>query len=277
MDLSNEVVKQVVELAITEDVKGGDINGELISEENESTAEIITRTSGIFCGQPWMCEVARQINPSIKLNFIVNDGETVQENQLILIASGSSRGLLTSERTMLNFAQLLSGTATLANQYAAAVSHTKTKILDTRKTVPGLREAQKYAVRIGGAENHRFGLFDAYLIKENHINAAGSIEQAVTRARKANPRLKLEVEVENMMQLREALDAGVDMVLLDNYSVEDLAAAVKFARGKLQLEASGGITLENVARVAETGVDYISVGAITKEIAPMDLSMRFVG
>lgn len=276
MDLSNEVVKQVVELAITEDVKGGDINGELISEENESTAEIITRTSGIFCGQPWMCEVARQINPSIKLNFIVNDGETVQENQLILIASGSSRGLLTSERTMLNFAQLLSGTATLANQYAAAVSHTKTKILDTRKTVPGLREAQKYAVRIGGAENHRFGLFDAYLIKENHINAAGSIEQAVTRARKANPRLKLEVEVENMMQLREALDAGVDMVLLDNYSVEDLAAAVKFARGKLQLEASGGITLENVARVAETGVDYISVGAITKEIAPMDLSMRFV-
>ena len=277
MDLSNEVVKQVVELAITEDVKGGDINGELISEENESTAEIITRTSGIFCGQPWMCEVARQINPSIKLNFIVNDGETVQENQLILIASGSSRGLLTSERTMLNFAQLLSGTATLANQYAAAVSHTKTKILDTRKTVPGLREAQKYAVRIGGAENHRFGLFDAYLIKENHINAAGSIEQAVTRARKANPRLKLEVEVENMMQLREALDAGVDMVLLDNYSVEDLATAVKFARGKLQLEASGGITLENVARVAETGVDYISVGAITKEIAPMDLSMRFVG
>ena len=277
MDLSNEVVKQVVELAITEDVKGGDINGELISEENESTAEIITRTSGIFCGQPWMCEVARQINPSIKLNFIVNDGETVQENQLILIASGSSRGLLTSERTMLNFAQLLSGTATLANQYAAAVSHTKTKILDTRKTVPGLREAQKYAVRIGGAENHRFGLFDAYLIKENHINAAGSIEQAVTRARKANPRLKLEVEVENMMQLREALDAGVDMVLLDNYSIEDLAAAVKFARGKLQLEASGGITLENVARVAETGVDYISVGAITKEIAPMDLSMRFVG
>ena len=277
MDLSNEVVKQVVELAITEDVKGGDINGELISEENESTAEIITRTSGIFCGQPWMCEVARQINPSIKLNFIVNDGETVQENQLILIASGSSRGLLTSERTMLNFAQLLSGTATLANQYASAVAHTKTKILDTRKTVPGLREAQKYAVRIGGAENHRFGLFDAYLIKENHINAAGSIEQAVTRARKANPRLKLEVEVENMMQLREALDAGVDMVLLDNYSVEDLAAAVKFARGKLQLEASGGITLENVARVAETGVDYISVGAITKEIAPMDLSMRFVG
>ena len=139
MDLSNEVVKQVVELAITEDVKGGDINGELISEENESTAEIITRTSGIFCGQPWMCEVARQINPSIKLNFIVNDGETVQENQLILIASGSSRGLLTSERTMLNFAQLLSGTATLANQYASAVSHTKTKILYTRNTVPGLR------------------------------------------------------------------------------------------------------------------------------------------
>ena len=132
-------------------------------------------------------------------------------------------------------------------------------------------------MRIGGAENHRFGLFDAYLIKENHINAAGSIEQAVTRARKANPRLKLEVEVENMMQLREALDAGVDMVLLDNYSIEDLAAAVKFARGKLQLEASGGITLENVARVAETGVDYISVGAITKEITPMDLSMRFVG
>jgi len=277
MDLSNEVVKQVVELAIKEDVKEGDINGELISEENESTAEIITRTSGIFCGKPWMFEVARQIDPSIKLNFIVDDGDAVQEDQLILMATGASRGLLTSERTMLNFAQLLSGTATSANQYAAAVSHTKTKILDTRKTVPGLREAQKYAVRIGGAENHRFGLFDAYLIKENHINAAGSIDQAVTRARKANPHLKLEVEVENMMQLREALAAGVDMVLLDNYAVEDLAAAVAFAKGKLQLEASGGITLENVARVAETGVDYISIGAITKNIIPMDLSMRFIG
>ena len=277
MDLSNEVVKQVVELALAEDVKGGDINGELISIKSESTAHVITRTPGIFCGQPWIIEVARQVDSAIELHFVVQDGETVETDQLLLIVKGPSRALLTSERTMLNFAQLLSGTATAANAYAEVIAHTKAEILDTRKTIPGLREAQKYAVRMGGAKNHRFGLFDAYLIKENHIKAAGSITQAAMRAKEANPNVTLEVEVENHEQLREAVEAHVDMVLLDNYSLEDLRVAVNFTEGKVKLEASGGITLQNVARVAETGVDFISIGAITKNIAPMDLSMRFIG
>ena len=268
-------VRRNVQAAIVEDVGAGDINAALISKEQIATAHLITRTAGVFCGQPWADETCQQIDTSITIEWLVHDGQSVTPGDALLVAHGPARSLLTCERIMLNFIQLLSGTATAARQYVEAISETSAKILDTRKTVPGLRIAQKYAVAVAGAKNHRMGLFDAYLIKENHIAAAGGITESVNAARRQNPHIKIEIEVETIPQLLEAIEAGVDMALLDNFSMEELREAVTLSDGNIPLEASGGITLENVVSVAQTGVNYISVGEITKNIEPMDLSLRF--
>ena len=270
----NEVHRNV-QAAIVEDVGSGDINAALISTDQLATAHLITRTAGVFCGQPWADETCQQIDTSITIEWLVHDGQSVTPGDTLLVAHGPARSLLTCERIMLNFIQLLSGTATAASQYVEAISETSAKILDTRKTVPGLRIAQKYAVAVAGAKNHRLGLFDAYLIKENHIAAAGGITESVDVARRQNPHIKIEVEVETISQLVEAIEAAVDMALLDNFSMEKLHEAVTLSDGNIQLEASGGITLENVVSIAQTGVNYISVGEITKNIEPMDLSLRF--
>ena len=270
----NEVHRNV-QAAIVEDVGSGDINAALISTDQLATAHLITRTAGVFCGQPWADETCQQIDTSITIEWLVHDGQSVTPGDALLVAHGPARSLLTCERIMLNFIQLLSGTATAASQYVEAISETSAKILDTRKTVPGLRIAQKYAVAVAGAKNHRMGLFDAYLIKENHIAAAGGITESVDVARRQNPHIKIEVEVETISQLVEAIEAAVDMALLDNFSMEKLHEAVTLSDGNIQLEASGGITLENVVSIAQTGVNYISVGEITKNIEPMDLSLRF--
>lgn len=268
-------VRRNVQAAIVEDVGAGDINAALISKEQIATAHLITRTAGVFCGQPWADETCQQIDTSITIEWLVHDGQSVTPGDALLVAHGPARSLLTCERIMLNFIQLLSGTATAARQYVEAISETSAKILDTRKTVPGLRIAQKYAVAVAGAKNHRMGLFDAYLIKENHIAAAGGITESVNAARRQNPHIKIEIEVETISQLLEAIEAGVDMALLDNFSMEELREAVTLSDGDIPLEASGGITLENVVSIAQTGVNYISVGEITKNIEPMDLSLRF--
>ena len=268
-------VRRNVQAAIVEDVGSGDINAALISKEQIATAHLITRTAGVFCGQPWADETCQQIDTSITIEWLVHDGQSVTPGDALLVAHGPARSLLTCERIMLNFIQLLSGTATAARQYVEAISETSAKILDTRKTVPGLRIAQKYAVVVAGAKNHRMGLFDAYLIKENHIAAAGGITESVNAARRQNPHIKIEIEVETISQLLEAIEAGVDMALLDNFSMEELREAVTLSDGDIPLEASGGITLENVVSIAQTGVNYISVGEITKNIEPMDISLRF--
>ena len=268
-------VRRNVQAAIVEDVGAGDINAALISKEQIATAHLITRTAGVFCGQPWADETCQQIDTSITIEWLVHDGQSVTPGDALLVAHGPARSLLTCERIMLNFIQLLSETATAARQYVEAISETSAKILDTRKTVPGLRIAQKYAVAVAGAKNHRMGLFDAYLIKENHIAAAGGITESVNAARRQNPHIKIEIEVETISQLLEAIEAGVDMALLDNFSMEELREAVTLSDGNIPLEASGGITLENVVSIAQTGVNYISVGEITKNIEPMDLSLRF--
>lgn len=268
-------VRRNVQAAIVEDVGAGDINAALISKEQIATAHLITRTAGVFCGQPWADETCQQIDTSITIEWLVHDGQSVTPGDALLVAHGPARSLLTCERIMLNFIQLLSGTATAARQYVEAISETSAKILDTRKTVPGLRIAQKYAVAVAGAKNHRMGLFDAYLIKENHIASAGGITESVNAARRQNPHIKIEIEVETISQLLEAIEAGVDMALLDNFSMEELREAVTLSDGNIPLEASGGITLENVVSIAQTGVNYISVGEITKNIEPMDLSLRF--
>ena len=268
-------VHRNVQAAIVEDVGSGDINAALISTDQIATAHLITRTAGVFCGQPWADETSQQIDTSIDIEWLVHDGQSVTPGDALLVAHGPARSLLTCERIMLNFIQLLSGTATAARRYVEAISETSAKILDTRKTVPGLRIAQKYAVAVAGAKNHRMGLFDAYLIKENHIAAAGGITESVDIARRQNPDIKIEVEVETISQLAEAIEADVDMALLDNFSTEKLREAVTLSGGNIQLEASGGITLENVVSIAQTGVNYISVGEITKNIEPMDLSLRF--
>jgi nicotinate-nucleotide pyrophosphorylase (carboxylating) len=268
-------VRRNVQAAIVEDVGAGDINAALISKEQIATAHLITRTAGVFCGQPWADETCQQIDTSITIEWLVHDGQSVTPGDALLVAHGPARSLLTCERIMLNFIQLLSGTATAARQYVEAISETSAKILDTRKTVPGLRIAQKYAVAVAGAKNHRMGLFDAYLIKENHIAAAGGITESVNAARRQNPHIKIEIEVETISQFLEAIEAGVDMALLDNFSMEELREAVTLSDGNIPLEASGGITLENVVSIAQTGVNYISVGEITKNIEPMDLSLRF--
>lgn len=268
-------IEASVRRALAEDIGSGDLTAQLISAETKTQAQIITREDAVFCGAAWCDEVFRQIDKHIHLAWHAKDGAAIQAGQGLCTLQGSARGLLTGERTALNFLQLLSGVATRTQQYVAAVRGTKTLILDTRKTIPGLRLAQKYAVACGGGQNHRLGLYDAVLIKENHIAAAGSISAALRAAQSlASKNIRVEIEVENLNQLEEALAAGARHLLLDNFDLENLSAAVAAVRGRAKLEASGGVTLENIRRIAETGVDYISVGDLTKNIKAVDLSMR---
>ncbi|MEQ8691972.1 MAG: carboxylating nicotinate-nucleotide diphosphorylase [Pseudomonadales bacterium] len=269
-------VKNNVAQALAEDVGSGDVSAMLIASTTISTARVITREAGIFCGQPWVEETMRQVDPAVAVTWHVTDGDQVTPEQPLFELTGAARAMLTAERTMLNFAQLLSGTATRTARYVNLIAPYKAVLLDTRKTIPGLRIAQKYAVACGGGQNHRIGLFDAFLLKENHINAAGSITAAINAARAAQPTLKLEVEVETLAQLDEAIAAGADIAMIDNFSLEDSVTAARRAAGHLLLEASGGINEQSITEIAATGVDYISIGDLTKTVTPLDLSMRFM-
>ncbi len=275
LNISQHYIQQQIQLALIEDIGSGDVTAELIPVDQEVTAQVICREQAILCGIPWFNEVFHQLDSTITLNWTMNESDKLEPNQLICTLQGSARTILSGERTALNFLQTLSGTATTAHQYVEAIKDTTCRILDTRKTIPNLRLAQKYAARCGGAVNHRIGLYDAILIKENHIAAAGSIHSAVMQAKKLSPDLLLEVEVETIEQLQEALTAGAERVLLDNMDTTMLKQAVAINQGQLELEASGGITLENIREIAETGVNYISVGSITKHLLAVDLSMRF--
>lgn len=276
MEPDTETVRRNVADALREDLGPGDINAELIAPATHAEARIVTRDAGVLCGQTWVAEACRQVDPSLQLRWHASDGQRLAAGDLLAELTGSAQSLLSVERTAINFLQLLSGTATRTRAFVDAVATTRAEILDTRKTLPGLRVAQKYAVRVGGAKNHRMGLFDAFLLKENHIVAAGSIAAAVATARRHHPDKLLQVEVENVAQLKESIAAAVDRVLLDNFDVASLREAVAVADGRVRLEASGGITIATVAEVAATGVDFISVGELTKAVAPLDLSMRLV-
>ena len=271
-----EAVRQNVEQALTEDRADGDISAGLIDEQTLAFAQVITRESGIFCGAPWVDETLKQLDETMHIKWQVADGDKVSPNQELFQLRGKARSLLSAERTMLNFVQLLSGTATRTARYVGLIADTQSQLLDTRKTVPGLRLAQKYAVKCGGGSNHRTGLYDAFLLKENHILAAGSIGAAVKAAKTSAPNKPVEIEVESLAELRQAMEAGADIALIDNFSVTDSKAAVAMTRGNMVLEASGGITQESIAAIAATGVDYISCGDLTKSVEPMDLSMRFL-
>ncbi len=273
--LAQSVVAQVTQ-AVAEDVGSGDISAGLIAPDTRATARVITRQAGVFCGAPWVNETLRQIDPSMQIEWAVDDGDRLKPNQVLFVLKGRARSLLSAERTLLNFIQLLSGTATRTAHYVALLEGTDTQLLDTRKTLPGLRIAQKYAVKCGGGSNHRIGLFDAFLLKENHIVAAGSIGLAVEAARAEFADKPVEVEVENLTELDEAMAAGADIALIDNFSLADTQTAVTVSRGKIVLEASGGITQDSIAEIARTGVDYISCGDLTKGVEPLDLSMRFL-
>jgi nicotinate-nucleotide pyrophosphorylase (carboxylating) len=269
-------IQQQVAAALREDIGAGDITAALIAAQEQAKAQVICREAGIICGIAWVNEVFQQIDESVRINWHVSDGEAVAADTLLFELEGSSRSLLTGERSALNFLQLLSGTATRARHYASMVADTSVRLLDTRKTIPGLRTAQKYAVTCGGCYNHRIGLFDAYLIKENHIQACGSIGAAVTRAREQAPGKPVEVEVESLAELELALGAGADRIMLDNFSLPDMQQAVTLNAGRAELEASGGITDAVLEPIAKTGVDYISIGALTKDAIALDLSMRLL-
>jgi nicotinate-nucleotide pyrophosphorylase (carboxylating) len=265
-----------VRAALEEDIGSGDITAQLVPPGEMAQARIITRERAVICGQAWVDEVFRQIDSGVDVIWHVADGETAEANQTLFELRGAARSLLTGERSALNFLQLLSGTATRCRHYADRVAGLPVKLLDTRKTIPGLRIAQKYAVTCGGCHNHRIGLFDAFLIKENHIAACGSIAAAISSARRQAPGKPVEVEVENMEQLAEALDACADSVMLDNFDLAQMREAVRFTAGRARLEASGGVNEDTLRPIAETGVDYISIGGLTKDCKAIDLSMRFV-
>jgi nicotinate-nucleotide pyrophosphorylase (carboxylating) len=269
-------ITETVCRALAEDVGGGDLTAALIAADASAEAQVIAREDAVLCGEPWFDEVYRQVDDNIRIVWHARDGDSIRAGEILCRVTGPARGLLTGERVALNFLQFLSGVATRTRQYVDAVRGTGTIILDTRKTVPGLRRAQKYAVACGGGQNHRMGLYDAILIKENHIAAAGSITAALEAAHRSAPRgISVEIEVENIEQLREALAAGADRLLLDNFSVGQLKIAVAETRRRAKLEASGGINLTNIRAFAETGVDVISVGDMTKNVRAVDLSMRF--
>ncbi len=264
-----------VRLALAEDVGSGDVSAMLIQARTQAHARVLTRESMILAGQAWFNEVFAQLDPDIQIEWTAQDGDHLAAGALLCTLNGSARNILTGERSALNFLQTLSASATRVNHFVRLVNGTQARILDTRKTLPGLRLAQKYAVTCGGGWNHRMGLYDAILIKENHIAAAGGITAAVVHARHLYPDLLLEVEVENLTQLEEALMAGAPRILLDNFELDGLRQAVQLTRGQAQLEASGGVNEHTVRAIAETGVDFISVGSLTKDIQAIDLSMRF--
>lgn len=275
MQIPHSYIEESVHTALKEDIGNGDVTARLIPEDDFSLATVIAREPAIICGIDWFEEVFAQLDSQIFIEWDVDDGDTIEADQTICTLSGSTRALLTGERSALNFLQTLSGTATKAAEYADAVKGTEVKVLDTRKTIPGLRIAQKYAVSCGGCHNHRVGLYDAVLIKENHIIAAGSIADAIETARFNNPELMIEVEVESIDELHQALAAKPDRIMLDNFDIPSLQQAVKLADKQVELEASGNVTLQTIGAIAETGVDYISTGALTKDIKALDLSMRF--
>jgi len=268
---------QQVTIALVEDIGSGDVTAELVPADQRVTGKVISREPAILCGRPWVTEVFRQLDPSVQLTWTADDGDRVAANQTLFEIAGLARPVLTGERAALNFLQLLSGTATATRRYVEAIAGTASAILDTRKTLPGLRTAQKYAVLCGGAQNLRIGLFDQVLIKENHIAAAGSLTEAIRAARRAAGSKKVEVEVETLQEFSEALLAAPDIIMLDEFSLSDMRDAVELNRASdhsVKIEASGRVTLETVRAVAETGVDYISIGSITKHVRAVDLSMR---
>lgn len=274
MNLPENIPSQV-KFALNEDLGTGDVTADLIPQQNKSSATVICRHHAILSGIEWFNEVFRQIDDSVDIQWNYNDGDEVEENKILCTLTGGARSLLSGERAALNFLQILSATATQTWQFVDKVKGTKAQILDTRKTIPNMRLAQKYAVLCGGGKNHRIGLYDMILIKENHIMAAGSITQAVALAKQLHPEIKVEVETENMEEFREASKAGADVIMLDNFDLATMREAVQENAGKISLEASGGVDLDSVRGIAETGVDFISVGQITKDIIAVDLSMRF--
>lgn len=262
--------------ALEEDIGSGDITAGLIPAGNRGRARVITREPMVVAGIPWADEVFRQVDPAIRAQWQVREGDRVDADTPLVILEGPARSLLTAERAALNFLQLLSGTATAVSRLVPLLDGTRARLLDTRKTLPGLRIAQKYAVEVGGGQNHRLGLFDAFLIKENHIMAAGGIAGAVASARRLAPGKPVEVEVETLDELDQALQAGADIIMLDDFSLDDMRRAVQHTAGRARLEASGGMNAERLRQVAATGVDYISMGALTKDVRAIDLSMRFI-
>jgi nicotinate-nucleotide pyrophosphorylase (carboxylating) len=267
-------IRENVTAALAEDIGSGDITAQLIPAEQQAKATIITREDCVFCGKDWVIEVFDQLDKNVAIEWNIDDGESALANSTLFSLSGNARSLLTGERAALNFVQTLSGTATTSRYYANLVAHTKVKLLDTRKTLPGLRDAQKYAVAAGGCHNHRIGLYDAFLIKENHIAACGGITAAVSAAREIAPGKPVEVEVENFDELEQALAANADIIMLDNFTQEDMRKAVAINKERAKLEASGNVTELTLPTIAETGVDYISIGALTKHCRAVDLSMR---
>jgi nicotinate-nucleotide pyrophosphorylase (carboxylating) len=274
--LTDTDVQDNVRAALAEDIGSGDITAALIPASAMATARVITREDGILCGRAWVDAVFAAVDPSLQPDWAAADGDRIAANSTLFTVRGPARGLLTAERSALNFLQLLSGTATRCHHYASLVAGTGVRLLDTRKTIPGLRNAQKYAVRCGGCHNHRMGLYDAFLIKENHISACGGIAAAVRAARSVAADKPVEVEVESLDELQQALSAGADRVMLDNFSLQDMRDAVAVVARRLELEASGNITEANLRSVAETGVDFISIGALTKDTRALDLSMRLL-
>lgn len=272
--LDPNIIQDDINRFLAEDVGSGDLTAQVIPADKKAKATLITREATLVCGQAWFNAVFRAIAADIKVDWQCEEGEQVFAGDVLCYLSGSARGLLTGERAALNMLQTLSATASLANQYAKAIEDTDTVVLDTRKTIPGLRLAQKYAVTCGGASNHRVGLYDGILIKENHIMAAGSIAKAVEAARLVSDSVDVEVEVENLDEVQQALNAKADILLLDNFSLDQLAQAVVLNKGAAKLEASGNVTLSTIRDIAKTGVNFISVGALTKNVQAVDLSMR---
>lgn len=270
----SKIIRENVAAALREDIGSGDITAQLLPENESISARLICRESARICGTEWVNEVFRQVDDSVSLTWLVSDGDDVAADELLCQITGNARSVLTAERAALNFLQSLSGTATTTREYTALVSDTNTQILDTRKTVPGLRDAQKYAAKIGGAKNHRIGLYDAILIKENHIMAAGSISAALEKAHQIKQDRWVEIEVESLEELDQALTGKPDVIMLDNFSIQDMQQAVAKNNGTCKLEASGNIDKSTLKQVAATGVDYISIGALTKHIRAIDLSLR---
>jgi len=280
MSISHTLISQLVTLALDEDLnyqsaEQGDITAQLIPQAEQAHAKVITREDCIFCGKDLIIEVFKQVDPSVVVTICVNDGDFVSANSTLFTASGSARAILTAERTALNFVQTLSGTATTTAHYVKELSGTSTQLLDTRKTIPGLRALQKYAVKCGGGANHRIGLFDAFLIKENHIAACGGINNAVAQAKLNHADKPIEVEVESFAELEQAINAGADIIMLDNFNPEQIRQAVSITNKRAKLEVSGNMTLETLKAYSQAGVDFISSGALTKNLQSIDLSMRF--
>ena len=272
--MNNETIQTAIRMSLAEDIGSGDVTADLISVEIITQASIISLESAVICGIPWVNAVYRAIDPTIEIQWKVKDGDFISSYQTLSILIGKARSLVTGERAALNWLQTLSGTATEVNRYVEKLKGTPVRLLDTRKTIPGLRYAQKYAVCCGGGKNHRMGLYDAYLIKENHIINCSSIAQLIEKARDLHPEKTLEIEVENFEELQAALNAKADIVLLDNFDIEMIKKAVEINNGQAKLEISGNVTLENIREIAKTGIDFISVGALTKHLHAIDLSMR---